>query len=211
VPWFRFSGLVNTAARGGAAVALLAIAAFGAPPASAPGELRDIAPPVEMPEDPVWPYHAAAAACAAAAAGAGAYVVSRRRAAARAAVAAAALRPGPPHEVALEALRVLEAQAPATRADQKAFYIRLADILRGYVAGRFGVDAPEATASELLATLCRTGEIGAEHQRLLRAVVSESDLVKFAGSVPTQDAPGRALQACRSFVRETAREVSDAV
>jgi hypothetical protein len=211
VPWFRFSGLVYTAGKRAATVALLVTAAFGAPPASSPGELRDIAPPVEMPPDPVWPYYAAAAVCVVAAAAAGMYLVRRRRAAARAAEAAAALRPGPPHEVALEALRILETTNHASREDQEVFYTRLVDILRGYIAGRFWVNAPDATASELLAALCRTGEVGVKHQRLLRALVEEADLVKFAGSVFSTEAPGRALQACRSFVRDTAMEEAHAL
>jgi DNA-binding transcriptional ArsR family regulator len=209
VRWFLFSGLASIAARRAAAFALLAAAAFGAP--GPPGELRDIAPPVEMPGDPVWPWYAAAGVFAAAAAGVGVYAVRRRRAAARAAAEAAALLPRPPHEEAMEALRLLARAAPASREQHAAFYTRLAEILRRYIARRFGVDAPEATSSELLAALRENGAVAEERHGLLRELFGESDLVKFAALVPPGDAPGRALERCRSFVRETAMEVEHAL
>jgi hypothetical protein len=78
------------------------------------------------------------------------------------------------------------------------------EILRAYIAGRFAIEEPDATASELLSALFKTADLAAEHQRLLRGIVSESDLVKFAARLPPPDAPARALCACREFVHETA-------
>ena len=209
--WLRSFELANTAGKCGVLAVMFAAAALSAPEASPPGELRDIAGPVEMPEDPVWPYCAACTVLAAGAVSAWLWLLRRRRAADLAAETAAALRPGPPHEVALEAMRVLGTAAPKTREEHHAFYVRLVEILRAYIAGRFGVNEPDATAQELLATLFRTGEIAPERQKALRALVAEADLVKFAASVPAPDAPMRVLEVCRAFVRETAMEAVHAI
>ena len=88
--------------------------------------------------------------------------------------------------------------------DPRAFYTRLIDILRAYIAARFGVDEPDDTSSELLAALFKAAEISEAHRLILRGIVTESDLVKFAARLPAPDAPARALSACGEFVRETA-------
>ena len=67
MPWFRFFALAIAAARFGAAVPSL------------PGELRDLAPPVEMPDDPVWHFYLAGAVCVVLIAAALIFVVRRRR------------------------------------------------------------------------------------------------------------------------------------
>jgi hypothetical protein len=181
VPWFRFSALAIAVARLGAAVP------------SPPGELRDLAPPVEMPDDPVWHFYLAGAVCVVLIAAALVFVVRRRR-------PVPVVRPVPPQQAALQALRELENAAR----EPKDFYTRLVEILRAYIAGRFAIEEPDATASELLSALFKTADLAAEHQRLLRGIVSESDLVKFAARLPPPGAPARALCACREFVHETA-------
>jgi hypothetical protein len=61
------------------------------------------------------------------------------------------------------------------------------------------------------AALRENGAVAEERHGLLRELFGESDLVKFAALVPPGDAPGRALERCRSFVRETAMEVEHAL
>lgn len=190
MPWFRFSGFAS-------------IACSFAAPDTFPGELRDIAPPIDLPEPAMWPYYAAGALCLLG--GAMFWWLRRRRAAAVAAEAAEALIPRPAHEVALEGLTEL------TIDDPKVFYVALTETLRRYLAGRFGVEEVDATASELLAVLFRKAEIAEQHRRLLADLFAEADLVKFAGVVPETGAPARALAACRTFVEETAQEAVDAV
>jgi hypothetical protein len=163
---------------------------------SAPGELRDLAPPAEMPDDPVWHLYIAGAVSVVLVAAAIVLAIRRRR-------PAPTLHPVPPQQVALDALRQLENAA----LEPRLFYTRLVEILRAYIAGRFNVHEPDATASELLTVLFTTADIGAEHRRILRGVITESDLVKFAARLPEPNAPARAISACRDFVRETAVEV----
>jgi hypothetical protein len=181
VPWSPFFALAK----------LVAISTLGAA-ATPPGELRDIASQVEMADDPVWHFYLAGTLsmlCVVA----GVVAYARRRRVEPPAPTA------PPHETALAALQELEHAA----LDARAFYTRLVDILRAYIATRFGVDAPDDTASELLAALFQAVATSDRHQSLLRSVVNESDLVKFAGRVPAADAPARALSACREYILDT--------
>ena len=181
--WFRSSAL---------AIAAVSLRAAGQVP---PGELRDIAPAVEMPADPTWPLYLTISVCVVLIGAAILFVVRRRR-------PKPVIVPVPPQRVALDALRELE----DGRHEPRVFYIRLMEILRAYIAERFGVHEPDATSSELMTELFRAAEIASEHQHLLRVIVRESDLVKFAGCLSTVDAQVQCLAACRRFVRETAVE-----
>ena len=176
--WFRFFAL---------AIAAVWLDAAGSPP----GELRDLEPPVEMPADPVWHLYLAGAACVLLVAGAIVLTVRRRR-------PPPVVHPIPPQQTALAALDELERASE----DPRVFYIRLVDILRSYVAARFDLRKPDDTASELMTALFEAVEISEEHQRLLREIISESDLVKFAARLPAPDAPAQSLSACRKFIRE---------
>jgi hypothetical protein len=115
--------------------------------------------------------------------------------------------PIPPDQLALEGLTELERLQPEPRL----FYIQLIEILRAYIAGRFSVHEPDATASELIALLFKSSAIEPEDQRFLRTLVIESDLVKFAGCLPSPDAPARAIAACRKFIHNTAVVEQEAV
>jgi Domain of unknown function (DUF4381) len=182
VRWSRFFALA------------IAAASRDATAQTAPGELRDLAPPVEMPPDPVWHLFVAGAICTILLGAGIVFAIRRLR-------PVPVVRPVPPQETALEALRELE----TADADPKAFYIRLIEILRAYMAGRFGIDEPDATGSELLALVFQQAhQILPEHRLLLRALVDEADLVKFAGRLPQPHVRVRALAACRDFVRRTA-------
>jgi hypothetical protein len=183
VLWSRFFALAI------AAVSPLASAQTGL------GELRDIAPPVEMPDDPVWHLYLAGAIVALSVVAGIVFAIRRKRPAPEA-------PPVPPHRTALEALRRLEDSV----VEPRIFYTRLTEILRAYIAGRFGIDEPDATASELLAATFRSMEITPQRQSVLRALISEADLVKFAGRIPAPDAPARAMRDCRDFILETALE-----
>jgi hypothetical protein len=195
VPSFRFFAPAKCAGKFALAILLPALGGSAAEP---PGDLRDIAPPVEMPEDVCWPWYAAFGSGGIIMLASAGYLVRRRRAAVRAAQARVTTPPPPPSQAALEALAALDAGLP-----YKLYYTRLAEIVRTYIAGRFDVDAPDATASELLRMLFRLRRLPGEHQALLRSLFAEADLVKFADWVPNHDAPSRALDSVRRFIKET--------
>ena len=86
------------------------------------------------------------------------------------------------------------------RGEIKTYHIRLSDILREYVEGRFGVDAMEMTTGEVLDGLQRTD---ADRRAVgdVRRVLDRCDLVKFAKLRP-------AIPECRELF-PLARRVVD--
>ncbi|MDX9788826.1 MAG: DUF4381 family protein [Desulfobacterales bacterium] len=109
----------------------------------------------------------------------------------------------PPDEVAYEALDRLEAASGLT---EKVFYFRLSAILRGYLSGRFGVDALEMTTEELLPAVERMA-MERSHKSGIRALALFSDPVKFA------DIPAALSQMEKDlcFVRQLVKETSPAI
>lgn len=85
--------------------------------------------------------------------------------------------PTPPQVAAFAAIESLRPRA-ASEDGQKAFYMELADVLRSYIADRYGFNAREMTTEEILAHLERAGDTAAIEE--LRSVLSTADLVKFA-------------------------------
>ncbi len=78
-----------------------------------------------------------------------------------------------------KALDALQAEGLAAQGRHKEFYVRLTDIVRGYLAERYHVEARECTTAELLATLRRSRAAGLPAEAL-RVFLDEADLVKFA-------------------------------
>ena len=103
--------------------------------------------------------------------------------------------PPTPLEIALAALqRLREADLPVAE-----FYTQLADIVRQFIEGRFGLHAPERTTEEFLAE----ANLTERHLALLRTFLVEADLVKFARHRPGQADRQRAFAAAENFVRES--------
>ncbi len=98
--------------------------------------------------------------------------------------------PGPDVE-ALARLASLRAGAGAG-----ADIVEASDVVRAYVARRFGVRALEMTSNELLTALAQPGTS-------LRAVLEPSDLVKFAEFIPTAEDRVRALDAAEAYILST--------
>ena len=161
-------------------------------------EYKDIAPPVELPPAGlawlVWPL----ALLTLGLAGLALLLWRRRRRA-----AAAAPEAGPAHLLALAELERLGRRLPADRSGAEDFYVRLADILRRYVALRFGLDAPTRTTEELLAAAESTGGPIAARRHQVAQVLGQCDLVKFARRQPTPAAAPANLSQARDFVEET--------
>ncbi len=160
---------------------------------------KDIAPPVELPPPArsrlVWPGAVLALAVALLA-----VLLWRRRRGSR-------LAPPPPqpaHLLALAELERLAQRLPADRPGTEDFYVRLADILRRYVAVRFGLSAPTRTTEELLTAVDRTGGPLAARRPLIGRVLAQCDLVKFARRQPAPTTAPGSLRHARAFVEQTA-------
>lgn len=108
----------------------------------------------------------------------------------------------PPQVVAIRRLERLHSQKLWQNERLKEYYTILTDILREYLDGRYGVDAPEMTSEEILAALKRVG-IGAKHYMDLERLLSESDLVKFAKYSPEREYHEEAYYKVYYFVEES--------
>jgi hypothetical protein len=144
------------------------------PAAPGPPELPTAPPARRVP----WFAWAAVALLAAAAA-----IALRRREPAAPAPAPAP----PPHETALARLRELRSKPPEEA------IVAASAVVRGYVAIRFDVRAPERTTEEVLAAV-----------PALAAFLGPCDLVKFAAHRPTDAERARLLDLAEAFVREAA-------
>jgi LPXTG-motif cell wall-anchored protein len=167
-------------------------------PADVPDpDIKEIAPPFDLAGMPPWVYGLIAAGVLALAAAA--YYFWRRRKK----EAEAAIPIIPPHELAFEELAKLLAEDLIAKGEIKLFYLRLSNILRRYIEGRFGLHAPESTTEEFLEDLRAGSDFSSEQKSLLRRFLQHCDLVKFAKHQPTQDEVDLAVGSCRTFIEET--------
>ena len=167
-------------------------------PADVPDpDIKEIAPPFDLGGTPPWVYALIAGGVLALAAAA--YYFWRRRKK----KGEAAIPVIPPHELAFEDLDKLLAEDLIAKGEIKLFYLRLSNILRRYIEGRFGLDAPESTTEEFLEDLRAGTDFSSEQKSLLRRFLQHCDLVKFAKHQPTQDEVDLAVGSCRTFIEET--------
>lgn len=124
-----------------------------------------------------------------------------------------ALRPTPAPrgptavEAALARLDTLERDG-FTAGRARAFAFTLSEILREYLANRYGIDALEATTSELLERADQTA-LTPTQRAWLRAACEELDGVKFADAVLGAEAAARLVQDTRALVRDTSLRPED--
>ncbi len=117
-----------------------------------------------------------------------------------------AVPPRPAHETALEELACLEASRLLERGEVKEYHIRLSEIIRRYLEGRFRVWALEMTTRDILAGLKSRGLEEPIRERL-RAFLDRCDLVKFAKHRPETEASREALVMGRDLVKDTIPEL----
>ena len=110
--------------------------------------------------------------------------------------------PVPAHIVAITALERLRNEKLWQCNKHKEYYSALSDILRVYLAGRFGVNAMEMTTDEIAASL-RDVEIAQKDKIDLLAVLRDADLVKFAKAEPEAAENELAFDRSYYFVENT--------
>ena len=166
------------------------------------GDIRDIKGPLAIPFGvmTLLPWLAGLMLLGAA----GYWVYRRYRRRARPDVPVTIAPPRPAHEIAYESLDVLEASGLLELGKVKTFHIRVSDIMRVYVQGRFGVEAMEMTTGEVLDELRRTSttsDVVADFSQLL----DRCDLVKFAKLRPAVPACSDLVPLSRRLVGATTR------
>ena len=110
--------------------------------------------------------------------------------------------PLPPHVAAIQALEALHNQKLWQNNRHKQYYSGLTDILRTYIAGRWGVGAMEMTSDEIIAAM-RGEELPDKTRRDLESILRDGDLVKFAKATPDAEQNESDYLKAYYFVEET--------
>lgn len=168
-----------------------------APAVPARAEEIEIEPPIPLPESrPRWPIAAGAALLL----GGGLLVICLRQRKRKP-------QPAPlPHETALLGL----AQADGLIADRDcaAFAALFDQTLRRYLAERFGIAAPQQTASELIQHVAdgNAAELLQEYSETLRTWFALCETAKFAGAALNEADMAEMTAQLRAFVEATQAE-----
>ncbi len=110
--------------------------------------------------------------------------------------------PVPPHVEAIQALEALHHRKLWQNNRHKLYYSGLTDILRTYIARRWGVGAMEMTSDEIIAAM-RGTEMPDKARMDLTEILRHGDLVKFAKAMPEAEQNEGDYLKAYYFVEET--------
>ncbi len=114
----------------------------------------------------------------------------------------------PPHVIALDELEKLKAKKLWQSGKVKQYHTELTDIVRNYIAARFGIHATEMVTHEILESIEKT-PVGPSIRLKLRETLELADLVKFAKENPLPDEHERSLNQAVDFVKESVRTTDE--
>ncbi len=114
--------------------------------------------------------------------------------------------PMPPYKKAQNAMAELEPRITESTsdADNKRYFVELTDIVRTYITERFGFNATESTTQEILEALSE--ELDATNERLLRALFTQADFVKFAKQTANDVERRHCFEQAAEFMASTRNE-----
>ncbi len=92
--------------------------------------------------------------------------------------------------------------------DGKEFYFRLSAVFRGYIKGRFGINAPEMTTEEL-APKIEQFEIDSDLKQNLKSFLNSAEPIKYADVYAVEKKMQTDLSLIRKFVNKTTPETLD--
>ena len=107
------------------------------------------------------------------------------------------------HIVAFRELENLRKEELWQKGEVKEYYSRLTDILRRYVDGRFGIQSPELTTDETVRKLQKSGYVSNEILSVVRSILSDADMVKFAKFRPEEELNNSSIERAVHFVTVT--------
>ena len=116
--------------------------------------------------------------------------------------------PRPAHVIAFEMLDTLEAENLPGQERIDEYYVRISEILRGYLERRFHINGLEMTSDEIRAW-CATAPIGQDVRAGFDAFLADSDLVKFADVRPSEHAVETIAKQARGLITLTRLEADD--
>ena len=116
----------------------------------------------------------------------------------------------PAHEIALERLDVIKAEKLWQQNRTKEYHTQLTDVVRDYIARRFGICAVEQTSAEILAGIQPALSGQKTVYADLKTLLTTSDLVKFAKYKPLVSEDEKSLALAYQFVEATKEVAPDA-
>lgn len=111
--------------------------------------------------------------------------------------------PLPPHVEAIKALEALHNQKLWQNDRHKQYYSGLTDILRTYIAGRYGIGAMEMTSDEIIAAMRKVEDLPQKSAMDLTTILRDADPVKFAKAMPDGEQNEANYFRAYYFVEET--------
>lgn len=111
-------------------------------------------------------------------------------------------KPVPPYELAMRQLNELKERHLCENGQEREFYTRLTEILRDYLARRFGINAMEMTSTQIVSILAEN-EQTKQPNRYMKQILEVADFVKFAKVRPLPDDNTRSFNSAMKFVEDT--------
>ena len=108
-----------------------------------------------------------------------------------------------PYERARDELRALEALDMVGQGLYKAYYSRLSEILRLYIEGVYGINAPDMTTFEIRRALRQNPGLDTTLTQQVIKILNDCDLVKFAKSEPETGAARIILEQVHAWLERT--------
>ena len=162
--------------------------------------LRDIKPPLEVPQSLLLYFIGAATILGFIAVSA--WVYFRKRLQASPVSADVEIDRPLPHEVAYEQLTEIETSDVLKRGDMETYHIQIAYVLREYISARYRIPALELTTTALLHALMGA-QIANEPVERVRQLLANCDRVKFATYQPELSEASTLITDARWIVDET--------
>ncbi len=111
--------------------------------------------------------------------------------------------PIPAHVLAFRALEKLKGKGLLEKDECNPFYTELSLILRGYLGGRFNLNAPDETTEEIVEELSTSPDLTGTQRNILQDFMRQADMVKFAKGHPDRTTMESAFDTTKQFVTET--------
>lgn len=112
----------------------------------------------------------------------------------------------PAHVIALERLDGIRNEKIWQQGRSKEYHTQLTDVVRDYIARRFGISAAEQTSAEILARIQPALKGQKDAMADLKSLLTVSDLVKFAKYKPLVNEDEKSLALAYRFVEATKME-----
>ncbi len=117
--------------------------------------------------------------------------------------------PTPPHILAFRALEKLKGKGLLEKDECNPFYTELSLILRGYLEGRFRLNAPDETTEEIVEELSTSPDLTGIQRNILQDFMRQADMVKFAKGHPDRSTMESAFGTTKDFINETKQDRAD--